>query len=617
MGSAHKIRTVVVATLVATLTGGMASAAAEPPAAEAVQGSLMFVLDASGSMTAPTGGGGTRMETAKAAMGTLVDQLPINIDVGLQVYGTATGNTPAEKEAGCADVRTLRPVSEVDRAALHADVAGIQPRGYTPIGTALTKAAEALPERGPRAVVLLSDGVDTCAPPEPCAVAEELAGDKVELAMHTVGFQVDEAARDELDCIAEETGGAYHHVPEAGDLEDLLPEIADRALRSYEVTGENVAGSEQPDEDAPYLRPGQYEDRIDRATPHYYRVHVPAGVTGRYTAVHTVRKDRSRVESGVDLRLVDGQLRECARARGYRDYNFDGPETASVTWSATPRTRCDPRGPHYLEVTWDNAKRRSSDNIELTVSLEPAARGDHGPGPESGPVPWREPAGEPGIVWGGGSFRNAAPLPGSGRYVDKLNYSEYSIYKVWLDWGQGLAYRLRVRGGERGNAATVATELRDPTRAPARKQWWRSADHDGDEVTLGPVGTARVRYANREGNQPASSSTRAGWYYIVAKLSPVWERPKSTPEELPTFELQVHVTGQAEPGPDYPELTVPEEPPPGPADPADWQPEPLAAHTEPQRAEVPWPWWAAGGGVLLLGMLGTLWWLRLRRVSGA
>ncbi|WP_216211721.1 vWA domain-containing protein [Amycolatopsis aidingensis] len=617
MGSARTIRTVVVATLVATFTGGMASAAAEPPAAEAVQGSLMFVLDASGSMTTPTEGGRTRMDMAKDAMGTLIDQLPINIHVGLQVYGTATGNTPEEKEAGCADVRTLRPVSEVDRDALHAEVDRIEPRGYTPIGTALTEAAGALPERGPRAVVLISDGVDTCAPPEPCEVAEELAGDQVGLAMHTVGFQVDEDARAELDCIAEETGGDYHHVPEAGALEDLLPEIADRALRFYEVTGENVAGSERPDEDAPYLRPGQYEDSIDRSTPHYYRVHVPEGATGRFTAVHTVRKDRSKVESQVDLRLVDGQLRECARARGYRDYNFDGPETASVTWSASPRTRCDPRGPHYLEVTWDNAKKDKSDNVELIVSMEPAVRGAEGPGPESEPVPWREPAGDPGIVWGGGSFRNAAPLPGSGRYVDKLNYSEYSIYKVWLDWGEGLTYRLRVHGGERGNAATVATELRDPMRAPARKQWWRSAEHDGGEAVLGPVGTPRVRHANRDGGELARNATQAGWYYIVAKLSPVWERPESAPEEVPTFELQVHVTGEAAPEPDYAELSVPEEPPPGPENPAAWQPEPLTARTEPERAEMAWSWWAAGGGALLLGVLGMLWWLRRRRVNAA
>src|SRR5262245_30882178 len=68
-------------------------AAAQPPEEDTGLGSVMLVLDASGSMTAPLTTGGTRMDAAKQAMTTLVDGLPVNMNVGLEVYGTGTGDS--------------------------------------------------------------------------------------------------------------------------------------------------------------------------------------------------------------------------------------------------------------------------------------------------------------------------------------------------------------------------------------------------------------------------------------------------------------------------------------------------------------------------------------------
>src|SRR4051794_29151723 len=96
--------------------GGPVAAAA--PAAEPTV-PVMIVLDASGSMNqadAP----GPRIDAAKAAVAGLVDTLPARTQVGLQVYGTATGSTDAEKSAGCTDIKTLVPVGPLDAAALKA-----------------------------------------------------------------------------------------------------------------------------------------------------------------------------------------------------------------------------------------------------------------------------------------------------------------------------------------------------------------------------------------------------------------------------------------------------------------------------------------------------------------
>jgi Ca-activated chloride channel family protein len=185
------------------LLGGGPVAAAAPTTEPTVP--VMVVLDASGSMNTDDAPG-PRIDAAKAAVINLIDALPADATVGLQVYGTGTGSTDAEKAAGCTDIKTLVPVGPADTAALKAQVAGVVAAGYTPIGNALRAAADALPNEGPRSIVLVSDGEDTCAPPAPCDVAKELKQQGVDLVVHTVGFKVDATAREQLSCIAETTG---------------------------------------------------------------------------------------------------------------------------------------------------------------------------------------------------------------------------------------------------------------------------------------------------------------------------------------------------------------------------------------------------------------------------
>lgn len=563
-------------------------------------GSVMLVLDASGSMTAPLTTGGTRMDAAKQAMTSLVDGLPVNLNVGFEVYGTGTGNTDAEKAAGCQDVQVLTQPGRVDKDAMRAQIAGITPRGYTPISESLRQAAAALPADGPRAIVLVSDGIDTCAPPEPCDVAGELAGAGVELAVHTVGFQVDDAARAQLECIASKTGGEYHDAPDASSLDQVLPEIADRALRFYTLRGEQVEGTESLG-GAPYLAPGQYVDDIAKNRKHYYRVHVPPGATGHFTAVHVVDATGDQhVESGVWLRLVDWSRRECASAKSFRKYMYEGPETASVSWAAGPSSTCDPSAAHFLEVCWDNIRVESHSQVELVVEIEPGIEGDGGT--PARPVSYEAPPSRQDIAWGGGSFNEAAALPGTGRYLDKVNFREYSVYKVWLDWGQALSYQVSVTASETSSPAAVITELRGPTREADRAKWYRSGEYDGDTLRLDPVTTPPVTYANRDGGDGVRQAARAGWYYILVKLG-LGDGPKP-----PVTEIAVSVTGDKVDGPKYAELSMPSTPPLAKPHPG-WQPASSAA-TQPSVAL---PWWPIAGiaGVLVLG--GALALRRVRR----
>ena len=168
---------------------------------------VMVVLDASGSMLEPISGGDTKMATAKDAVHTLVGALPADARLGMAVYGTGTGSSAGEKAAGCRDVRVVHDVGPLDRPALDAAVDEVEPRGYTPIGQSLRTAAAELPAEGPRSIVLVSDGEDTCAPPEPCEVAKELEEKGADLRVHAIGFDVDDKARQQLACAARATGG--------------------------------------------------------------------------------------------------------------------------------------------------------------------------------------------------------------------------------------------------------------------------------------------------------------------------------------------------------------------------------------------------------------------------
>src|SRR5688500_1655098 len=155
--------------LTATFAFGNASTAA----AEGELSPVMVVLDSSGSMTArDVGGSGTRMDAAKRAVSSMVDGLPPQAPVGLAIYGAGTGSSGAEKAAGCKDVRVVQPVKAVDKPALKGAVAATKASGYTPIGHSLRVAAARLPKEGQRSIVLVSDGEDTCAPPQPCEVAK-------------------------------------------------------------------------------------------------------------------------------------------------------------------------------------------------------------------------------------------------------------------------------------------------------------------------------------------------------------------------------------------------------------------------------------------------------------
>ncbi|MFC3993143.1 VWA domain-containing protein [Actinoplanes siamensis] len=271
----HKSLSIVVATGLigaATLLGAAPALAdetenSEPPNVE-------LVLDVSGSMKAADIDGETRIAVAKRAFGKVVDALPENTQLGIRVLGaTYPGKN---KKVACQDTQQIVPVGPVNAVQAKNAIATLKPTGYTPIGLALKKAAEDLGDTGSiRRIVLITDGEDTCTPPDPCEVARELAAQGTHLVVDTLGLTPDEKTRKQLVCISTATGGTYAAAKSEEELTDRVQQLVDRAATPPPVQPATVTGTADC-ANAPLLAPGVYTDREKISEHRYYRVAVPS-----------------------------------------------------------------------------------------------------------------------------------------------------------------------------------------------------------------------------------------------------------------------------------------------------------------------------------------------------
>lgn len=217
----------ILALMLAVGASAPASARVDDPPSDRA---LLLILDASGSMDRLDENGVRLIDGAKQALLDLMDGLPDDVLVGLRVYGHRYPNT--DPVNGCTDTELVVPVGPLDRNVIADAIGNFDAMGFTPIGLSLQEAAQDFPpDVSTKAVVLVSDGEDTCAPPDPCEIAGELFSSGVFVRIETVGLVLgDDAARSQLQCIAEATGGAYHDVGTIDLLGQELGAIADAAI---------------------------------------------------------------------------------------------------------------------------------------------------------------------------------------------------------------------------------------------------------------------------------------------------------------------------------------------------------------------------------------------------
>lgn len=615
---------------------------------------VAIVMDASSSMLKQEGTG-SRLDAAKTAVNSLLDELPDTATVGMLAYGAVESDAPDNQARGCQDIQTLAPVAPLDKEQLRAAVDRLEARGYTPIGNALRRASEELGDAGQRSVVLVSDGIDTCAPPDPCEVAKELSRDGVDLAVHVIGFKADQQTRDQLQCIADATGGSYRQADDAASLKESLSFLAQRAMVPYKTFGTPFEFASSPQQ-APYLGEGLYQTRtVAEALPadarwqdaekRYFRVAVPAGHVARIVMtplpnIDATGDNREGLGSVLSTQYLGGECNswEDSDSQGTSGGAFSAAESLRVSIDPDDGDDCDMD--QWAVVAQVSMSQSTSDTqpqdvaVEVSVQFEPilseAETAAFPPG-DPGSFTHNEqelPITSPAPVAGGAGYSSATPID-EGSYADALVPGETKYYAYDLDWGQRPQFTIATGSSVADTADTIAAELASPLRVQldeARLIFFR------EPRTVANLSFNRpVNYLNRDANQGGIGYSQAGTHYLAVTMNvPVGDAPRGV--EQP-FEFAFVRDGTPGPGPQWRPSTqpgpAPSDTPPGDAPTATTTTpttagaaaEPSAVSTtaqaEPEDSTPGWLIATIGGGVAVVLLGGVVAWAVLSRRSSS
>lgn len=561
-------RAVIVMLLLGLVAGFDATTSADTAAADDESvlgqggGSLILVLDGSGSMKEPAGDGRTRMAAAKDGLTGVIDKLPQDSKAGLRVYGS----TIEDGQGSCTDSELLAPVEDVDPAALTAGVNKLKPLGNTPIAYSLKKAYADLPSEGPRSIVLVSDGEENCGG-DPCKVARDLKKKGADFYVDVVGLQLRGKSRNQMTCIASAGGGTYYDVKDLKQLTSTLTRTSVRAARGYEPAGIPVEGGTSVEQGTD-VDNGQWLDTIGDSGEEFYELPDPGKGTLHVSASTPPSIGSGATAERLEVGVFSTDGTECGSgANGFVQGAINEESPLVVGYSATAEVRksCGD-GPYVAKVTAPDVQ--GVQPLEVLVRSEPAVTTTKGlpPGFTEGSgfsddAEGQAPSGEPVSVVGGPNFSSAPPTE-PGRYSDSILMGETLFYRVPdVAWGQQtvcdftLGKSSEAQGvlDDKGFAVPVRSGIFGPLKSPIpdASATRNTVQYNGGEDAAVHVATPRVAYLNRDSNQDASLATSLdGDFYC--SLTPLETSAAEVSDigEIPVT-LDVSVTGDATGEPEY------------------------------------------------------------------
>lgn len=537
-----------------------------------------LIMDLSGSMLADDAGG-TRLDAAKRASTELIDSLPDDALLGMLVYGQRESSDESNRERGCQDIEVLSPVQKVDKEGLKSKIARLEAQGYTPIGNALRKAADELGPDGERSIILVSDGIDTCAPPPVCEVAKELAGQGVGLTIHTVGFKVDEEARAELECVAQVSGGQSMTADDAIQLADHMKFLTQRSVQGYETTGTPFEFSETK-EGAKWLGEGKYQTTLvpevaqhDR-TPLYYRIAVPKGhnaiVTSKVLAnIDAEGKGQQEVRTEIEeiINETGGECQDDSRmgsltgATATADsWTPNSADASILEWdSDSIEPSCDQTKWLVENNVWVYDSESVADyrdepvKVEVSVQFEPVLKKQEADKLDEGRYSSGDKAykkatfGEAKPVSGGNNAAQAPEVKSGDTISDTIVPGEQKFYKIPVEWGQRPVIAARTGNSERDNADSMGVALLNPFEVSVADGTMHFYQ-DSEDLNLS---TDRpVEYNNRSTNVGGQSIANAGYYYATVRMANYRPDEEVTGIDQP-FQLAFLLDNKPTKGPDW------------------------------------------------------------------
>lgn len=210
--------------------------------------SILVLVDASRSMSEKINGsvvGGMlglgaqakdqqKMDAAKVVLENTLARIPLDVSLGLRVFGQTFNNDGND----CTQTALLVPVGKNNRRIIRDAVGTLKPFGLTPLTYALYQAEKDLePIEGNKTIILISDGVDTCGA-DPCALIRRLsaAGIRIKIDIVGLGLGRDQAAKAQLNCISEASGGKFYDANTAGELLDSITTSVKQAIQGKVIT---------------------------------------------------------------------------------------------------------------------------------------------------------------------------------------------------------------------------------------------------------------------------------------------------------------------------------------------------------------------------------------------
>jgi len=222
----------------AALTAGLLAAplAAQSPQSDAAR--TIIVLDGSGSMWGQIDGR-PKLEIAREVLGRVLAEVPEGRELGLMAYGH-------RRRGDCSDIELIVPPAPGTAAAIARAANAMRFQGRTPLTEAVRQAARDLNfTENPATVVLITDGIETCAA-DPCALARELAASGVAFTAHVVGFDMTASEGAQVACLARETGGQYLLANDAAGLASALAATVVAAPEAARASGAGAPAAAAP-----------------------------------------------------------------------------------------------------------------------------------------------------------------------------------------------------------------------------------------------------------------------------------------------------------------------------------------------------------------------------------
>jgi Ca-activated chloride channel homolog len=472
------------ATLTPAHAGPPATVESAATAATATQaapelGRLMLVLDSSGSMAEQAGGGETKIQAAKTALNTVVDELPDDAEVGLRVFGAEVFEKT--DPGACEDTQLVVEPGTDNRDDLRDAIDDYTPYGETPIPIALEKAAEDLGDEGARSIVLVSDGESTCG--DPCDVAREISGRGINLQIDVVGLSVDSGARQQLECIAREGHGTYYDADSAEDIEVHVARVAERALRPFTLDGIPIEGG--PVGSPTSLTAGDWTDKLGPVgSPTATRSFVFRRTTDDTTLRVAALTQGEEGDDGINVEILGPDGKTCNQGQVTRQ--FDARDILAAEAVATSAVDgCGAPGDYEITVS-----RMAGDATEipfgLRVTEEPPVTDPGAPATDTTELTEPRVSGPETPVAGGASFANADEIS-DGKWSSTLVPGESLLYGFRLEFGQSARIAVDFPEGTAGMKEIVGSSPPDARLALFNPMQAALSYPNVGQVPIGPV----------------------------------------------------------------------------------------------------------------------------------